>query len=318
MPSPNPRLGSRDLALVVAIFDHASLRRTADALGQSVASISKQLLLLEDRLRQPLFTRSPTGVVPTRAGVALAYAGRRILADIAATEASLRPEPPPEVTVVIGAGPFPAPTIARAVAPAVQARWPHIRLEVQVGYPEDLVAGVKDGRLHLAVCHTDDIVLPPGLGAEVVQRLVPLCLVRQGHPLLEHAAHGPVPGTMLAAYDMAGSRLSSRMVSWLEALMGKAPRTGFVSSDLELVAEVLGRSDMFAIMSAGVGEAMCRQWPLTPLNVALTPYVHEVSIVSMATRSMTPAAHDVQCILRDMLARDETIHAAPSEASTAG
>lgn len=304
--APLPRLGSRDLRLVVAIADHGSLRRAANALGQTVAAVSKHLLQLEGRLQVALFLRSPTGVAPTPEGVTLAEAGRGILADIAALEARMRSVPAPDGLISIGAGPFPAPVIAQSVTPLVQARWPAIRLEVQVGYPEDLVAGVAQGRLDLAVCHLDDIVLPPGLRDQVVQRLLPVCLVRQGHPLLAAKADQPVSGTSLAGCDMAGSRPSSRMLTWLESVLGQPPRMGFVSSDYDMVAEVLERSDMFAMMPVGVADGLRRHWPLKLLDVAMPPYVHEMHVLSRAPMQSGSAAAAVHAILCEVLARDET------------
>jgi DNA-binding transcriptional LysR family regulator len=188
----------------------------------------------------------------------------------------------------------------------VRARWPGIQLEVQVGFPGDVVTGVEQGRLDIAVCHLDDRVLPATLRARLVQRLVPVCLVREGHPLLAEAARGPIPAARLAGFEMAGSRLSPRMVEWLTAGLGRPPHLGFVSADYEMVAKVMSLSDMFALMSRGFAEELRRHWPLALLDVTLPPYLHEVYVVSRTPLRPRSAVAVVHAILCEALARDET------------
>ena len=311
MSAFHPRLQSRDLVLVVTIADHGSLRRAALASGQTVASLSKQLRLLEERLATPLFLRSAAGVQPTPAGLTLVEAGRRILADIEAALAAISPKPKEPVPVVIGAGPFIAPFIARDLAPLARTRWPAARLEVQVGYPKDLVAGVRDGRLDFAVCHLDDISVPPGLDRRVVQRLRPVCLVGAQHPLLARAAAGPLPGAALAGLAIAGSHVPERNRAWMTKMIGAPPPVGFVSSDYDLVGEVLTGSDMFTMVPQSLADWMCAHHALSRLDVAMPPYVHTVYAVERAGARLADTTRAIRDQLLALLARDEAVGTDP-------
>jgi DNA-binding transcriptional LysR family regulator len=318
MAGPPLRLQSRDLALVVTVADHRSLRRAAAAANLSVAALSKQLRLLEDRLQVALFLRSAAGVVPTPAGLALADSARRILGDIAAAEAELRPGPQPEGPVVIGAGPFVAPVVARDLMPMVHARWPGVRVEVQVSYPDDLVARLVAGRVDFAICHLYDVTLPPGLVTQMVQRLHPVCVVGEGHPLVARARRGPLPASALAGFDMAGSRPPGRFMDWLEAMLGERPRYGFVSPDFELVGEVLAGSDMVGIFTDATVRWLCERHPLARLDVRLPPYVHEVHAIDRTDRRLSVAAGRVRALLIELLARQGSEAADTARASTSG
>lgn len=311
MSALHPRLHSRDLALVVAIAHHRSLRRAAAAGGQTVAALSKQLRLLEDRLGIPLFQRSSTGVEPTPAGQSLAESGRRILADIEAALAAIRPMPGASLPMVIGAGPFIAPFLARDLAPRIRARWPAVPLEVQVGYPEDLLAGVRDGRMDLAICHLDDVILPPGLSSRLVQRVHPVCVVSARHPLLAQAgaAGGPLPGRALAGLSLAGSRMPARTRAWLRELTGEPSAIGFVSPDYELVAEVVAGSDMFTVMPRLLAQWMCAHHALAVLPVTMPPFVHSVHAIEATGSALPEAGRAIRALLLETLARDETAEA---------
>jgi DNA-binding transcriptional LysR family regulator len=315
MKRSNAQLGSRDLALVVSLADHGSLRRAAQDNGQTVAALSKQLRLLEERLGLPLFKRSAVGVQPTPAGQSLTEAGRRILADIDAALAAIQPVQSMSSSMAIGLGPFIAPFVARDLAPMARARQPTVQLELQVGYSEDLVAGVAEGRLDLAICHIEDVAVPPGLVHQVVQQVRPVCVVSARHPLLAQGARGRLAGHALAGLAVAGSRVPDRTLRWLEEMIGSVPAVGFLSRDYELVAEVLAGSDMFAMVPQAMADWMCSHHALAVLDVAMPPYVHRVHAIERAGAPLPRARQAIRDLLLSALARDET-EAPSAQAST--
>ena len=109
-------LGSRDIAQLLAVADHGSIRRAADALGMTQPGLSKNIRLIEDRLGMVVFERSTTGAVATEIGTLLLRRGRQILLDLEAIHRDLRDELLSETgRVRIGAGPIPAPMISSLV-----------------------------------------------------------------------------------------------------------------------------------------------------------------------------------------------------------
>jgi DNA-binding transcriptional LysR family regulator len=82
----------RQLEILCAIADTGTFTGAGEKLHVSQSAISRQVLLLEDELREPLFIRQGRGATPTRAGQTLIELGRRLLDDLTATVGQIRDE----------------------------------------------------------------------------------------------------------------------------------------------------------------------------------------------------------------------------------
>ena len=80
----------RQLQRFVAVVDHGSFNRAADALAVSQPSLTRSIQLLEDALQASLFDRGPRGIVLTPAGQELLPRARLILAERDRALAALR------------------------------------------------------------------------------------------------------------------------------------------------------------------------------------------------------------------------------------
>ncbi len=80
----------RQLEILCAIAETGTFTGAGEKLHVSQSAISRQVLLLEDELRQPLFIRQGRGAIPTRAGQTLIQLGRRLLEDLTATVGQIR------------------------------------------------------------------------------------------------------------------------------------------------------------------------------------------------------------------------------------
>ena len=82
----------RQLEILCAIAETGTFTGAGLKLHVSQSAISRQVLLLEDELREPLFIRQGRGAVPTRVGHQLIQLGRRLLEDLTATVGQIRDE----------------------------------------------------------------------------------------------------------------------------------------------------------------------------------------------------------------------------------
>jgi LysR family transcriptional regulator, low CO2-responsive transcriptional regulator len=82
----------RQLEILCAIAETGTFTGAGEKLHVSQSAISRQVLLLEDELREPLFIRQGRGAVPTHAGQMLIQLGRRLLDDLTATVGQIRDE----------------------------------------------------------------------------------------------------------------------------------------------------------------------------------------------------------------------------------
>lgn len=80
----------RQLEILCAIAETGTFTGAGDKLHVSQSAISRQVLLLEDELGEPLFLRQGRGAVPTRTGQTLIQLGRRLAEDLTATVGQIR------------------------------------------------------------------------------------------------------------------------------------------------------------------------------------------------------------------------------------
>jgi len=126
--SPHP-VTLRQLQYALAVAEHRSFRRAAEACAVAQPSLSLQVAQLESALGVVLFERLPRGVVVTEAGALLLERARRTVVDADDLVASAeRARDPLSGTLRIGLIPTVAPYLLPSLAPALRARYPRLSL----------------------------------------------------------------------------------------------------------------------------------------------------------------------------------------------
>ena len=265
------------MAILLAVADEGSVRRAAQFLGLTPAAVSKTVRMVEARLDAPVFERRAGGMAATEAAAALLKSGRKALTELSAAEAGFRNRSGRIAGQVrIGAGPFPAAAVARILVPEAKRRLPDVRLSVELGTAEELLAGLQRGRLDLALCHLEDVSLPAGFRAHVIQRLHSVLMARPGHPLAGIAA---LPPTRLAGYGLAGFQPYKRFLRWYQSEVGAEAESGFVAPDFDLLAEAVAQSDLLLVASRGIAVGLARSHGLVALDIGWAGFSHEVNLI---------------------------------------
>ena len=270
-------LASREMAILLAVADAGSIRRAASDLGLTPAAVSKTVRGVEARLGAALFERTAGGMAVADVAEPLLKSGRKALMELSAAEAGFRSR---SGTIAgqlrIGAGPFPPASVARILVPEAKRRLPDVRLSVELGTAEELLAGLQRGRLDLAICHLEDVALPPGFRAHVIQRLHSVIMARPDHPLAGVAA---LPPTCLAGYGLACFHPYSRFLRWYHAEVGAEAEIGFIGSDFDLLAEAVAQSDLLLLSSRSLAVVLARSHGLAALDIAWAGFSHDVNII---------------------------------------
>jgi len=245
----------RDLRYFLAVADELHFTRAAQRLFVSQPALSRQIRVLEQHVRAPLFVRSPRGVHLTSAGRALVPFARRTVdtwdeaqsAVAAAAAADSR-----TLTVGMSIG------IGRGLVPVAvegfQRRHPGFRVDFQQFAFDDRTVGLESGVSDLAFCW---LPLPADSGLEhrvLVSEERHLALPRD-HPLAERdeltmADLRDEP--FLALPESTGSLRDY----WLavDAREGHPVRIGAVVHGPEEAVTALGRGLGVALISAGNAE----------------------------------------------------------------
>jgi len=238
-----------------------SLAGAADVLDYSPSAVSQQVAALEREAGTALVERRARGVVLTEAGRVLAERAEDLLARAEAAEAALAD------LADLRAGHLRLGSFATAAANVLpraidlfRARHPAVELSVRQASPDQSVAGLRDGRLDLAL--TVDLDPAPAEGVEVVPLFddpVQLALHHR-HPL---AAAPEIDLADLAGetwIDVPRATSGGKVLARACARAGFEPRVTYESDDYTVIQELVG---------VGVGSALLPDLALCPPHPAV-------------------------------------------------
>lgn len=299
------RLKARQLALLVALADHGSLRRAAAEVAVSQPAATKLLHDLEDTLGVPLFDRHSWGMEPTLFGDTMIRCARGVLTDLAEARDELAALASGaggklRVGVVTGA----VPRLLVPALNAVRSRAPGLKTYVLVNANEVLAAGLRQGTLDLAIGALPAREDAAELASEPLAD-EPLCVVggpAHGLPRAKSAlaaalaaatwvlppAGNPLRGTVEAFFAAAGKRLPADLIE-----------TVSIVATLALLQQPRTLSALPVDLARHYGA----RGMLRPLDIALPPGGGSYALLTRANRRLSPAAQAfveaVRAIARD-------------------
>ncbi len=189
----------RQLQYVLAVADHLSFRRAAEACHVSQPALSAQIAQLEEQLGVVLFERDRRRVLLTPAGELLLPRMRRLVVDgHALTDAARRAADPLASTLRIGVIPTIAPYLLPLIAPSLRQRFPALVTLWTEDKTPTLAARLAAGTMEAAL-----LALEADLGdvEHATVAVDPFVLaLPPGHALAVDAT--PIPLTSLAGQSL--------------------------------------------------------------------------------------------------------------------
>ena len=192
----------RHLEVVRDVAETGSFTAAARKLHVSQSAVSRQVLLLEEELGEPLFLRLGRKVKLTTAGQTLLDLSRRVLADVRTTTESIRDQQQaPSGILQLGGGM----TVCLHVFPQLlkefRKRQPRIDVKLTTGATSHLIERLRSGSLDIGLLtlpvHGPDLVQVPVMREELLlvlpashklaksRRIVPSDLATQSWVLFE-------------------------------------------------------------------------------------------------------------------------------------
>jgi LysR family hydrogen peroxide-inducible transcriptional activator len=149
--APHP-VTLRQLQYLVAIAEHKSFRKAAEACRVAQPSLSAQVAQVEEALGVRIFERDRKKVLVTTAGEALIARARRVLLDADdLVDAATRVRDPFASTIRIGVIPTVAPYLLPDVAPALRRAFPKLSVVWVEEKTQVLVEQIHAGNLDAAL-----------------------------------------------------------------------------------------------------------------------------------------------------------------------
>ena len=184
------------LRYILAVAEAGNFTRAAERTNLSQPSLSQQIINLERELGHKLFHRLGRRAVPTEAGQVLLERARRIVLEVEDATKALKDSPTLERRIKVGAVQTLAPYLFPRLIERCQANHPNLAVDTHEDFRVDLVRGVVDGYLDLAI--VPQPVKDPRISVEPLFGEPLLLVVGRTHPL----ATKPV----IAAADLAAER----------------------------------------------------------------------------------------------------------------
>lgn len=299
------RLRVRQLALVVAIADHRSLRRAAADVAVTQPAATRMLAELEDALGVPLFDRAPWGMQPTPYGDTMIRYARGVLTDLTEARdeiAALAAGAKGTLRVGSETGAVP-----RLVAPALQRvrrDRPGLRAFVLVNTSDVLVAALGQGTLDVAIGH-----LPARVDAAEYDvlplRHESLCIVaRAGHPLARVRSLAPAAlSSMPWILQPPDSSMRAEAGALLARAGVRAPVDLVETVSIVATLALLETSDAVSVLPADLADHYAAQGLLVRLPLALPAGGGPVTeLITRRNRRLTPAAQELVATLQRIAA----------------
>lgn len=150
----------RQLDFLVAVADTLNFSRAAERCLVTQPTLSAGIQELEARLGVQLLERTKRSVVLTQAGAEIAGRARGILREVGEIAEVARSHSDPRAgDLRLGAIPTVGPFLIPRGLPALRAQFPDLRLFLREELTEQLLAGLRDGRLDVIL-----IALPFDIG----------------------------------------------------------------------------------------------------------------------------------------------------------
>lgn len=221
------------LRYLLAAAELGNFTRAAERCNVSQPSLSQQIINLERELDHKLFHRLGRRVVPTEAGQVFLERARYIIREVEDASKELKDSPIFERRIKVGTVPTLAPYLFPPLLEQCREHHPNLLVHTHEDFRPDLMRGVVDGDLDLAV--VPQPVKDPRISTEVLFVEPLLLVVSRGHPL---AAKPAITARDLADESFVLLGHSSSLAMEIERFCGDhdfSPRLGHRCSQVATV-----------------------------------------------------------------------------------
>ncbi len=278
----------RQLRYFCAIAARRSFRQASNDVRVAQPALSQQIRRLEAELGVKLFDRASRPVELTDAGEMLLPRARQILADADRAAAEVREFGGAfRGRVVIAAMAYLTALELPDVLAEFHERHPLVDLQLRVGNSGRVFELLKTGEADLALCHVDNLVLPPECTVEELRREELVIIVKATDPLaaLRQVSIQEVADQPFIMFRRGASIREALEEAFEEA--GLPLLVGFESGDLPTA---------FAFVSRGLGVALVPRSAthiyadqVTALAIRPVPLARRVALVSRTDRYQSRA-----------------------------
>lgn len=278
---------------LVVLADTRNFGRAAEQCHLSQSAFSRSIQAAEDELGLQLFVRGTLDVRCTPAGEFVLERARKLLFENRCLERDLSLYRERLMgDLAFGVGPYPAATIVSGLLSDLRARYPQVKLRVEVNNAKYLVDHLRAEELDFYLADLRNVPEADDLECTRIGLLQAGFFVRKGHPVLSHTL---VTGAEVLHYGLASVQVHESILQMLGPLMGLPQGTrmplALECDDLSLLKKVTLETDtILACPLAGAQDEVAAS-RLVPIAVAGLPTLgSDLGVVALKGRSFSPLA----------------------------
>ena len=246
-----------------ALLDERNVTRAAQRLSLTQPAVSGMLNRLRDYFDDPLFVRTPHGIVPTLRAREMAAPIKQILSDIDILLKPAQFDPLTEtLTFTVAATDYALKAVIVPFIAALRARAPGIRVRVVPVEPEQLTTQFEQGKIDLALLTPDST--PDNLHNRSLYNEEYVCLMRHDHP----DAHQVLTLDRFCALEhvLVSYKGESFWGVTDDALaeVGRKRQIGLSVSSFLVLPDILAISEMIAVVPARLAYTDPRMHVVSP------------------------------------------------------
>ena len=287
---------SRRLRYFVQIVDSGSITRAAALSGVAQPALSQQLAILENELKVKLLDRSVSGVTPTSAGRVLYARAQSILRQFDDLhEAVHREVQPLSGTVIVGIPPTMLPRIGLPLIERVCTQHPDLHLQIREEGSLVLHELLVNGKIELSISATrpEGVITGEEILTEAIVVMHAPSMELPEQPTLAELARLPwvMPRRPNAIRTLIDGAFAARNLT---------PRIVVEIDSLHSAMEIVRRGFAVAPMTLGAMREDLQAGTLQARQLGDTALMRSLYLVHRRSPALTPAAHFVHGILRDL------------------
>lgn len=284
------------LRYAVAIADTGNFTRAAERCNVTQPSLSQQIINLEREVGHKLFHRLGRRAVLTEAGTVFLERARHIVFEVENAAKELSDHPALDRTISVGAIQTIAPYLLLPLIEKCRRDLPNLQINLVEGFIRDLVAGVVEGELDMAI-----LTLPikdPRVSIEPLMTEPLLLVVGKTHPF---STRKEISLNDLADETFVTMGESSTLAAQIRTFFGGhnfEPKVGYRCAQVATLKTLVGMGLAISILPRLDREPKDRD-SLTYLRLTGAAPTREVVVVRHLQRYQSRGAEQFLRVLRE-------------------
>ncbi|MGR7950587.1 LysR family transcriptional regulator [Alcaligenes sp. RM2] len=290
----------RKLRHFVAVCEHGTFHRAAQAVHLSQSALSRSIQALEQELGVPLFDRSSQRIFLTPYGRVLLERAPRVLQEGRALQRELALLQGEDAgSLRLGLSSTPAAVLLHPCMVALLDEYPRLRVDAVIGRTLELIEGLRREHYDMVVLDVSAVTDVRGLDIEYLPAMEGDMLVREGHPLLQLES---LDFAAISQYPVACSVISDDLTDRLIAEFGAQGHPDsfvrFCCDSFSIQRDVVLDSDMVLMSVLAAVRRDIDAGDLVPLGLFSSSLSGHYALVRLSGRTQLPALDIVYDLAR--------------------